>query len=235
MNGNPSQLCFKLPLTKNFRGKSERSGKGGGGSNNEPILPLPYRISNEANRMWYNAKLRIRLVVECTIHSLLESQVGSLEHFRAMRIHLDQAILAQILGEEGHSVFYECASTSIFADPTWVYSEALARFGKVASLLIGTNISPQSPDQTNNLRMINVYIMDNMRSRSPFSLSHLYSSFFYVINVALMLERVIGFSQLLSRVFHHFHIDFSGPDSEKQATEAVEDDEEDDLRTAVIN
>ncbi|KAI5682376.1 hypothetical protein M9H77_03604 [Catharanthus roseus] len=50
---------------------------------------------------------------------------------KGVRIYLDRARLAQILGilDEGHSVFYESASMSIFTDPNWVYSEALARFG----------------------------------------------------------------------------------------------------------
>ncbi|KAI5668101.1 hypothetical protein M9H77_17954 [Catharanthus roseus] len=49
----------------------------------EHILPLPYRIFNETNRMWYNAKLKIDLWL-MMIHALLESQVGVLEHFRVM-------------------------------------------------------------------------------------------------------------------------------------------------------
>ncbi|KAI5663848.1 hypothetical protein M9H77_23171 [Catharanthus roseus] len=53
-------------------------------SNNKHILPLPYRISDEANMMWYNAKLRNGPVVECTLYALLESQVGVLENFRVM-------------------------------------------------------------------------------------------------------------------------------------------------------
>ncbi|KAI5666685.1 hypothetical protein M9H77_16538 [Catharanthus roseus] len=49
-------------------------------------------------------------------------------------IQLNRAILAQIVGilDEGHSTFYEPTSMSIFADPNWVYSEALARFGDQA-------------------------------------------------------------------------------------------------------
>ncbi|KAI5682170.1 hypothetical protein M9H77_03398 [Catharanthus roseus] len=49
---------------------------------------------------------------------------------KGIRLHLDRAILAQNLGipNEGHSIFYEHASTSILADPTWVYFKALASF-----------------------------------------------------------------------------------------------------------
>ncbi|KAI5663121.1 hypothetical protein M9H77_22444 [Catharanthus roseus] len=178
---------------------------------------LYHRIFNDANWMWYNTKLKNKLVVERIVYNLLESPIV-LEYFKAMgwnslvtmtgeyysnlvrefyanmffkydpykidtttivkgvRIHLDRAILAQILGvpNEGHSVFYERGFTSIFADSTWVYYDTLARFGvqsqavgkrvlksndlegtwKVASLLIATNITPRSPNQTNKLRMI---------------------------------------------------------------------------------
>ncbi|KAI5672137.1 hypothetical protein M9H77_12501 [Catharanthus roseus] len=40
-------------------------------------------------------------------------------------VHFDRVILARILGipDEGHLVFYERASTSIFTNPTWFYSE----------------------------------------------------------------------------------------------------------------
>ncbi|KAI5681435.1 hypothetical protein M9H77_02663 [Catharanthus roseus] len=50
-------------------------------SNNEPILFLPYRIPDETNSIWYSAKLKNRLVVEYTVHGLLESQVGGLDHY----------------------------------------------------------------------------------------------------------------------------------------------------------
>ncbi|KAI5658129.1 hypothetical protein M9H77_26922 [Catharanthus roseus] len=206
-------FILKTMPPRNSTVSNKRSRAIAGPSNNEPILPLPYRISDEANRMWYNAKLRNRLVVERTIHALLESQMGILEHFamgwnsfvtmtgeyypnrvrefypniffksnpyktditttvKSVWIHLDQAILSQILVilDERHLIFYERASTSIFADPTWAYSKALARFSvhahavgkkvvksnglegtwKVTSLLISTNITPQSPNQTND-------------------------------------------------------------------------------------
>ncbi|KAI5682734.1 hypothetical protein M9H77_03962 [Catharanthus roseus] len=55
---------------------------------------------------------------------------------KIVQIYLDRAILVQILGipNKGHSVFYERASTNIFADPNWVYSKALARFGVQAQM-----------------------------------------------------------------------------------------------------
>ncbi|KAI5653243.1 hypothetical protein M9H77_30430 [Catharanthus roseus] len=45
---------------------------------------------------------------------------------KGVRIHLDRAILVRILSilNKVPFIFYECASTSIFEDPTWVYSEA---------------------------------------------------------------------------------------------------------------
>ncbi|KAI5668662.1 hypothetical protein M9H77_18515 [Catharanthus roseus] len=45
-----------------------------------------------------------------------------------------------------------------------VKSNGLEGTWKVASLLIGTNIAPRSPNQPSDLRMIDVYIMDKMRS-----------------------------------------------------------------------
>lgn len=81
-------------------------------------------------------------------------------------VHLHRAILTDILGikKKGHSIFFERACTSIAKDPTSVYSEALSMFSfnaqaigkryvksnslegtwKVASLLIGTNLSLRS-------------------------------------------------------------------------------------------
>ncbi|KAI5680947.1 hypothetical protein M9H77_02174 [Catharanthus roseus] len=113
--------------------------------------------------MWYNAKLRNRLVVERAVHDLLESQVGILDHFQAMEWdslvtmtgdyypNLVREFYANIffkfdpyktdittsfkkvgilgIPDEGHSIFYERASTSIFSDSNWVYSESLAIFG----------------------------------------------------------------------------------------------------------
>lgn len=37
--------------------------------------------------IWYNAKLKNKLVVKCTVHALLGIQVGVLEHFRAMGLN----------------------------------------------------------------------------------------------------------------------------------------------------
>ncbi|KAI5682124.1 hypothetical protein M9H77_03352 [Catharanthus roseus] len=73
------------------------------------------KLSNETNRIWYNAKLRYRLVVERTVYALLESQIGVLEHFKAM------------------------VWDSIFVDPTWVYSEALARF-RIKAQAVGKKV-----------------------------------------------------------------------------------------------
>ncbi|KAI5668879.1 hypothetical protein M9H77_18732 [Catharanthus roseus] len=58
-----------------------------------------------------------------------------------------------------------------------VKSNSLDGTLKVTSLLIGTNIAPPSPNQTNDLRMTNIYIMDKMRSCCPFSLSFLFILF----------------------------------------------------------
>lgn len=85
------------------------------------------------------------------------------------------------------------ASTRVTEDPMWVYEEALSRFRvhaqglvkrmvkanglegtwKVAALLIGTNLAPQSPKQTTDLRMIDFYIIENVRRHSPFLLPSL--------------------------------------------------------------
>ncbi|KAI5681465.1 hypothetical protein M9H77_02693 [Catharanthus roseus] len=88
-------------------------------------------------------------------------------------------------------------------------SNGLEGTWKVSSLLIHTNIAPQSPNQTNDLRLINVHIMDKMRSRSPFSLSFVLILFLHDVGCSPMHDRVTGFPLLLSRIFHHFHVDFS--------------------------
>ncbi|KAI5648751.1 hypothetical protein M9H77_34756 [Catharanthus roseus] len=122
-------------------------------------------------------------------------------HIVVVAIHLDRASLARILGipDEGHLVFYERASTSIFADSNWVYSKALPRVGVqsqaigkriVTTLLKGTNTEPRFPNKTNDLRMIDVYIMDKMKSRSPFSRSSLVIIFLRDVACSLMFDRV---------------------------------------------
>ncbi|KAI5662503.1 hypothetical protein M9H77_21826 [Catharanthus roseus] len=122
----------------------------------------------------------------------------------------------------------------------WIYVEALARFGvlaqvvgkrvvksnglegtsKVTSILIGINILPRSPNQTNDLRMIDIYIMNKMKSPSPFSLSSLLILFLCDIACSSMPNKVIGFPLLLSSIFQYFHVDFS---SELQETTSVSD------------
>lgn len=49
-----------------------------------------------------------------------------------------------------------------------------------------------------------------MMSRSPFSLSSLLILFLRDVTCNPMSYKVIGFSLLLSRIFHHFHIVFAG-------------------------
>ncbi|KAI5657959.1 hypothetical protein M9H77_26752 [Catharanthus roseus] len=207
--------------TRNSAAFNKRNRATASSSTNEPTIPLPYGIFDEANRIWYNAKLRNRLVGR---HSPLYFRESS----RCSRASYGYGILG--LPYEGYLVFFERASTCIFAEPNWVYSDALARFGiqaqaigkkvvksnglegtwKVASLLIGTNIAPRSPNRTNDMRMIDVYIMNKMRSFSPFSLSSLLILFLRDVACIPMPDSVIGFPLLLSHIFHNIHVEFSG-------------------------
>lgn len=72
----PSFFLRIMPL-HNPIGSNKRTQAAAGLSDNEPIPPLHDRVSDEANRMWYHAKLKNELVVERTIETLLEFQIGS--------------------------------------------------------------------------------------------------------------------------------------------------------------
>lgn len=84
MSGYFHPYGIMLP-SQNTTAVIKRSTATAGPLNNEPILPLPHKIYDEGNRIWYKAKLKYKLVVQCTVENLLESQVGILPRFRALQ------------------------------------------------------------------------------------------------------------------------------------------------------
>lgn len=85
-------------LPRNPTASNKRSRRTAGLSDIEPILLLPHRIPNEANKiMWYNNKLKNKLVVECMVDNLLESQVGVLAHFWAIEWDSIVTMIGEIL------------------------------------------------------------------------------------------------------------------------------------------
>ncbi|KAI5653151.1 hypothetical protein M9H77_30338 [Catharanthus roseus] len=160
----------------NFAASNKRSRATAGPSDNEPILPLPFRISYETNRMWYNANLKINLWLN-----------------------------AQVVGER--------VVKSNGLEVTW----------KIASLIIGTNIAPQSPNQTNDLRMIGELreitsasdvIMEFTIKRSHYWWDESESKWRLVVQ-----EEGDDHAQVV----------------EEQAADVVKDNEEDDFQTVVID
>ncbi|KAI5671580.1 hypothetical protein M9H77_11944 [Catharanthus roseus] len=116
-------------------------------SNNEPILPLPYRLLDEANRITIGWDSLVTMIEDYYLNLVREFYANIF--LKLTSPLLLKGVQAQAVGKRV------------------VKSNSLERTWKVASLLIGTNIAPRSPNQTTDLRMIDIYIMDKMRTCSP--------------------------------------------------------------------
>ncbi|KAI5681376.1 hypothetical protein M9H77_02603 [Catharanthus roseus] len=81
---------------------------------------------------------------------------------------------------------------------------------QVISDLIDTNLVPRSCKSLNELRIINIYLLDKLLSSFPVNLLCIIIHFMQDMVSTNRKNRIFSYPLLLTDIFRHFEIDFSG-------------------------